>query len=83
MRRMIRRWKATDKVQLSYVEMFLASLRFLVNFENRATDDERQRPFFAKFLQTAGRNDSNYTPLEIYRRDTTFSCRTLPLIPYS
>ena len=38
--------------------------------------------FFAKFLWTAGRNDSNHTPLEIYRRDATFSCRTLSLIPY-
>ena len=35
-----------------------------------------------KFLQTAGRNDSNDTLLERYRRDTTFSCRTLSPIPY-
>ena len=38
--------------------------------------------FFLKFLQTVCRNDSNDMPLERYRRDTTFSCRTLSLIPY-
>ena len=43
---------------------------------------EWQRPFFTKFLQTAGRNDSNDTPLERYRRDGTFSCRTHSLILY-
>ena len=53
-----------------------------MNFENRAADYERQWPFFEKFLQTAGQNDSNCTLLERYHRDTTFSCRTLPLIPY-
>ena len=79
---MIRRWKATDKAKLSYVEMVLRFLRLLVNFENRAADFERQRPFFTKFLQTAGRNDPNSTPLERYRRDAAFSCRTHSLIPY-
>ena len=38
--------------------------------------------FFANFFWTAGQNDSNHTPLERYRRDATFSCRTLSLIPY-
>ena len=71
-----------DEAQLSYVEFFLDSLRFLVNFENHAPDGERQRPFFMKFLQRADRNDSNHTPLERYRRGATFSCRTLSLILY-
>ncbi len=35
-----------------------------------------------KFLQNVGRNDPNDTPLERYRRDATFSCRTPPLIHY-
>ena len=55
-----------DEAQLSYVEMFLRFLTFLVKFENRAADYEGQWPFFVKFLQTAGRNDSNDTPLERY-----------------
>ena len=38
--------------------------------------------FFEKFLQKVGRNDPNDTPLERYRRDATFSCRTPPLIHY-
>ena len=38
--------------------------------------------FFVKILQKVGRNDPNDTPLERYRRDDTFSCRTLPLIHY-
>ena len=38
---------------------------------------------FLKFLQTGCRNDSNDMPLERYQRDTTFSCRTHSLIPYS
>ena len=38
--------------------------------------------FFAKFLRTAGRNNSNHTLLERYRREATFLCRTLSLIPY-
>ena len=37
---------------------------------------------FHKFFQTARRNDPNDTLLERYRRDATFSCRTLSLIPY-
>ena len=64
------------------LKCFSDSLRFLVNLENRAADYEGQRPFFANFLQNVGRHDPNDTPLEIYRRDTTFSCRTLPLIHY-
>ena len=35
-----------------------------------------------KFLQNVGRNDPNDTPLERYRRDATFLCRTRPLIHY-
>ena len=38
--------------------------------------------FFVNFLQNVGPNDPNDTPLERYRRDATFSCRTLPLIHY-
>ena len=40
---------------------------FLVNFVNCAADYEGKHQFFMKFLQTAGRNDSNDTPLERYR----------------
>lgn len=64
------------------LNLFWDSLRFLVNFENSATDDERQRKFFTNFLQIACRNDSNYTPSERYRWGAIFSCRTLSLIPY-
>ena len=64
------------------LKCFLDSLRFLVKFENRAADYEGQWPFFVKLLQNVGRNDPNDTPLERYRRDATFSCRTLPLIHY-
>ena len=63
--------------------MFFKFIRFLCIFENRAADNERQRSFFAKFLQTAHRNDSNDASLERYRRDATFSCRILSLVPYS
>ena len=50
---------------------------FKLILKNRAADDEWQRPFFAKFLQTAGRNDSNDTALERYRWYATLWCRTL------
>ena len=57
-------------------------MRFLVNFENRAADDEWQRPFFVKCLRTAGRNDSNDTPLERYRRGASFPYVLFSLIRY-
>ena len=37
---------------------------------------------FHEILQIGCRNDSNDMALERYRRDATFSCRTLSLIPY-
>ena len=36
-----------------------------------------------KFLQTAGRNDSNDTPLESYGQGATFICWNIFEIPYS
>ena len=79
-------WYAVGKLRtrrnFHMLKCFWYSLWFLVNFENRAAAEERLRPFFVKFSQTAARNYSNYTALERYRRGATFSCRTLPLVPY-